>query len=85
MEATHEDPTRVFSSEDREWLPLPGIPKGEAAALAHRIVQNPATAIDTLAREELGLDPSELGSPWGAAMSSFFAFVAGAGSGVETR
>ena len=30
MEATHEDPTRVFSSEDREWLPLPGIPKGEA-------------------------------------------------------
>ena len=30
MEATHEDPTRVFSSEDREWLPLAGIPKGEA-------------------------------------------------------
>jgi VIT1/CCC1 family predicted Fe2+/Mn2+ transporter len=46
--------------------------------LARRIVENPATAIDTLAREELGLDPSELGSPWGAAISSFLAFVAGA-------
>jgi quercetin dioxygenase-like cupin family protein len=30
MEAAHEDPTRVFSSEDREWLPLAGIPKGKA-------------------------------------------------------
>ncbi|HXF75598.1 MAG TPA: VIT1/CCC1 transporter family protein, partial [Methylomirabilota bacterium] len=31
-----------------------------------------------LAREELGLDPSALGSPWTAAASSFFAFVVGA-------
>jgi VIT1/CCC1 family predicted Fe2+/Mn2+ transporter len=29
-------------------------------------------------REELGLDPDELGSPWGAALSSFIAFAAGA-------
>ena len=35
-------------------------------------------AIDTLAREELGLDPSELGSPRTAAVSSFLAFVLGA-------
>ena len=35
-------------------------------------------ALDTLAREELGLDPSELGSPIGAAVSSFTAFAAGA-------
>ena len=55
-----------------------GIPASEAASLAHRIISNPATALDTLAREELGLDPAELGSPWGAAVSSFFAFVAGA-------
>ena len=55
-----------------------GIPENEASRLAHRIIENPATAIDTLAREELGLDPSELGSPWGAAISSFFAFVVGA-------
>ena len=30
MEAAHEDLTRVFTSEDKEWLPLAGIPKGEA-------------------------------------------------------
>jgi VIT1/CCC1 family predicted Fe2+/Mn2+ transporter len=46
--------------------------------LARRIVENPRTAIDTLAREELGLNPSELGSPWTAAGSSFLAFVVGA-------
>jgi quercetin dioxygenase-like cupin family protein len=26
----HEDPTRVFRSDDREWVPLPLVPKGEA-------------------------------------------------------
>ena len=35
-------------------------------------------ALDTLAREELGLDPTKLGSPWVAAMSSFLAFSLGA-------
>ena len=55
-----------------------GIPKGEAAKLARRMIARPETAIDALAREELGLDPSELGSPWSAALSSFLAFVAGA-------
>ena len=30
MEAAHEDLTRVFTSEDRQWLPLVGVPKGEA-------------------------------------------------------
>jgi VIT1/CCC1 family predicted Fe2+/Mn2+ transporter len=38
----------------------------------------PSAALDTLAREELGLDPSDLVSPWLAAFSSFFAFAAGA-------
>jgi len=55
-----------------------GIPEDEARALARRIVANPKIAIDTLAREELGLDPSQLGSPWTAAASSFTAFVIGA-------
>lgn len=55
-----------------------GIPEAEASQLARRIVENPKTAIDTLAREELGLDPSSLGSPWTAASSSFFAFLIGA-------
>jgi VIT1/CCC1 family predicted Fe2+/Mn2+ transporter len=34
--------------------------------------------LDTLAREELGLNPDELGSPWGAAISSFISFAIGA-------
>ena len=55
-----------------------GIPKEQAAELARSILANHDSALDTLAREELGLDPSELGSPWGAALSSFGAFVLGA-------
>ena len=35
-------------------------------------------ALDTLAREELGLNPEDLGSPWGAAIFSFLSFAAGA-------
>jgi VIT1/CCC1 family predicted Fe2+/Mn2+ transporter len=41
-------------------------------------MQDPERALDTLAREELGLNPDELGSPWVAAISSFSAFTAGA-------
>jgi len=55
-----------------------GLPKEQAEQLAAAIIANPESALDTLAREELGLDPTELGSPWGAAGSSFLAFVAGA-------
>jgi len=46
--------------------------------LAQRLVSDPEHALDTLAREELGLNPGELGSPLGAAASSFGAFAAGA-------
>jgi VIT1/CCC1 family predicted Fe2+/Mn2+ transporter len=38
----------------------------------------PDVALETMAREELGLDPSKLGSPWRAAASSSIAFLAGA-------
>ena len=55
-----------------------GIPKEAADQLAASILSNPGTALDTLAREELGLDPGDLGSPWRVAISSFGAFVAGA-------
>jgi len=55
-----------------------GIPKAEAEALASRLLQDPSLALDTLAREELGLNPDELGSPWQAAIASFFAFAGGA-------
>ncbi len=46
--------------------------------MAARLMENPEVALDTLIREELGLDPSELGSPWGASIGSFFAFAVGA-------
>jgi len=66
--------------EEKEELSLlyqaKGIPSGQAEELADRILKNPKTAIDTLAREELGLDPAALGSPWTAAASSFIAFAA---------
>jgi VIT1/CCC1 family predicted Fe2+/Mn2+ transporter len=55
-----------------------GLPKDEADALSTRIIANREVALETLAREELGLNPEGLGSPWGAALSSFFAFAAGA-------
>lgn len=68
--------------EEREELALiyqaKGIPADQAEALARQILSNPDTAIETLAREELGLDPSALGSPWSAALSSFCAFAVGA-------
>jgi VIT1/CCC1 family predicted Fe2+/Mn2+ transporter len=55
-----------------------GVPQKEAARLAAKIVADPEQALDTLAREELGLNPDALGAPWGAAASSFLSFAAGA-------
>ena len=55
-----------------------GVPEAEARRLAETLLQDPDLALDTLAREELGLNPADLGSPWGAALSSFSAFAAGA-------
>lgn len=54
-----------------------GMPQDEAITLAKRMIADPEMGLDALAREELGLNPDELGSPWTAAVSSFFAFVAG--------
>jgi VIT1/CCC1 family predicted Fe2+/Mn2+ transporter len=55
-----------------------GLPPKEARRLADQLIADPEHALDTLAREELGLNPEELGSPWGAAISSFLSFAAGA-------
>ena len=41
------------------------------------LIADPEIGLDTLAREELGLNPDELGSPWTAAISSFIAFAVG--------
>jgi VIT1/CCC1 family predicted Fe2+/Mn2+ transporter len=55
-----------------------GFPRDEAERIAERMFRDPETALDALVREELGLDPDELGSPWGAALGSFLAFAVGA-------
>lgn len=55
-----------------------GIPREDAERLAQRLLQDHDAALDTLVREELGLDPGELGSPWGAAIGSFLSFGLGA-------
>lgn len=54
-----------------------GMPEKEAIALGKRMIADPEVGLDTLAREELGLNPEELGSPWLAAISSFIAFISG--------
>lgn len=55
-----------------------GLELDEARRLAHKLMADPQRALDTLAREELGLNPDELGSPWSAAISSCIAFALGA-------
>jgi VIT1/CCC1 family predicted Fe2+/Mn2+ transporter len=56
-----------------------GIPKRDAQNLAAKLMQNKDAALDTLAREELGIDPAELGgNPWSAAVTSFGLFAMGA-------
>ncbi len=55
-----------------------GLPREQARTVADQIMKNPEIALDTLTREELGLDPNELGSAWKAAVSSFFSFAIGA-------
>ena len=80
--AMEKQELEMSPKEEEEELALiyqaKGIPESDARMMARRIVENPRTAIDTLAREELGLDPSQLGSPWVAAGSSFGAFIVGA-------
>ena len=74
MEAMPEEEEAELAASYR----AKGFTQDEAATIAHRIFRDPATALDMLVREELGLDPDELGSPWGAAAGSFVAFAIGA-------
>lgn len=55
-----------------------GVPPRDAERIAGQVMEDPELALDLMARQELGLDPDELGSPWGAALSSFGAFAVGA-------
>jgi len=55
-----------------------GIDAGVAQELVDEVMQDPELALETHAREELGIDPSALGRPLQAAGASFAAFAAGA-------
>jgi VIT1/CCC1 family predicted Fe2+/Mn2+ transporter len=55
-----------------------GLAAPEAEILSRRILEDRGVALETLAREELGLNPDELGSPYRVALSSFTMFAIGA-------
>jgi VIT1/CCC1 family predicted Fe2+/Mn2+ transporter len=83
---------RQVELERQEIAESPSEEAGELAAILERkglsaeharraaadIMKDPQQALDTLVREELGLDPDDLGSPLGAALSSFVLFAIGA-------
>jgi VIT1/CCC1 family predicted Fe2+/Mn2+ transporter len=72
----------LYPEEEAEELSLiyqaRGVAEPEAKSMASALLRDKEHALDALAREELGLNPGELGSPWGAAASSFLSFGAGA-------
>src|SRR5438067_71412 len=55
-----------------------GVDPDRARELAEQMMADPEMALQTHAREELGIDPDKLGSATGAAVSSFVAFAIGA-------
>ena len=80
--ALEKEELEEYPVEEAEELALiynaRGLGMDEARAMARALLANPEQALDVLAREELGLNPEDLGSPWGAALSSFIAFSVGA-------
>ena len=81
--AMEKSELEAFPEEEREELILiyesKGLSTAEATSVADRLLKQDGAAVDTLAREELGIDPTELGgSAWVAAMSSFLLFATGA-------
>lgn len=72
----------AFPDDERHELELiyraKGLDEDAARDVADRLMRDPEVALDVLAREELGLSPGGLDSPWVAAISSFVAFGSGA-------
>ncbi|MCA9677892.1 MAG: VIT1/CCC1 transporter family protein, partial [Myxococcales bacterium] len=80
--AQERDELERYPEEEAEELALiyaaRGVPLDQARTITLAMVSDHDKALDTLAREELGLNPDDLGSPWRAAASSFAAFAGGA-------
>jgi VIT1/CCC1 family predicted Fe2+/Mn2+ transporter len=71
-----------YPEEEAEELALiyaaRGVSLAQAREVSQALLARPEQALDVLSREELGLNPEDLGSPMGAATASFISFAAGA-------
>lgn len=80
--ALERDEVAEYPEEEAEELALiyeaRGVDIEQARALSRDLLSRPEQALDVLSREELGLNPDDLGSPWGAATASFLSFAGGA-------
>ncbi len=72
----------AYPEEEAEELALiyqaRGVDIEQARGMSRALLAHPEQALDVLSREELGLNPDDLGSPWSAAGSSFLSFAIGA-------
>lgn len=80
---SEQEELATMPEEEEEELALiyqsRGVDEAQARAFAAGVMQNSQSALETMTREELGIDPSELsGSPWQAALTSFVLFAFGA-------
>jgi len=66
------------ANELRDMYERRGIDRTVAQDMVDQVMQDPELALETHAREELGINPQQLGSPWQAALSSFVTFAVGA-------
>jgi len=76
-----EELRRHPESERRELVALyvsRGVPEAAAEAVATALSRDPELALEVHSREELGVDPEDIGSPGAAAGSSFVSFALGA-------
>jgi VIT1/CCC1 family predicted Fe2+/Mn2+ transporter len=80
--ALEREEVAEYPEEEAEELALiyqaRGVALEQAREMSRALLARPEQALDVLAREELGLNPDDLGSPWHAAAFSFLAFAAGA-------
>jgi len=81
--ATEADELAQVPDEEKEELILiyqsKGMDRATAERTAEGVMANKEAALDTLVREEIGINPKDLGgSAWSAALSSFFVFMFGA-------
>jgi vacuolar iron transporter family protein len=80
--ALEREELKEYPQEEAEELALiyqaRGVELEQARAVSRALLARPEQALEVLAREELGLNPDDLGSPWRAAAASFVTFAAGA-------